>query len=191
MNINLIISLKNICANTISEIGLIYSKLNNNETIKSLISILIISIIISLSLSSNFSKAQGSRRFAITNSKFSYKPLRKGRFLNHKKEAYEELVCNYAESIDSECAAISHPPCKKLVPIAFNYCRLEVYRQMHPQVTSRAEDLFWSRKFMYCVKSATKALVTNPDRQDKYCNNGDEEFFEENNNNSIEDDFFE
>ena len=111
-----------------------------------------------------------SDRFGIKSVERRFLPIKKGKFLRKERERLNDSVCQYAESIDFQCAMEESPPCQKLVPIAFNFCRSELYRIMHPQVISRSESRYWSRKFKKCALAATKALVTNPEREERFCN---------------------
>ncbi len=111
-----------------------------------------------------------SDRFGIQSVERRFLPIKKGKFLRSQRELLNDSVCQYAESVDFQCAMEESPPCQKLVPIAFNFCRSELYRIMHPQVISRSESRFWSRKFKKCALAATKALVTNPEREERFCN---------------------
>lgn len=110
-----------------------------------------------------------SERFSIESSERTFLPIKKGKFLRSERERLNDSICKYAISQDFECAMEESPPCQKLVPIAFNFCRSELYRQMHPQVISRSESRHWTRKFKKCIYAATKALVTNPERQERFC----------------------
>ncbi len=134
-------------------------------------------IIVIVSLSSLVFTAETIQASEITSDRFEiqsierrFLPIKKGKFLRAERELLNDSVCKYAESIDFQCAMEESPPCQKLVPIAFNFCRSELYRVMHPQVISRSESRFWSRKFKKCVYAATKALVTNPEREERFCN---------------------
>ncbi|THB71921.1 MAG: hypothetical protein D6B28_06575 [Gammaproteobacteria bacterium] len=111
-----------------------------------------------------------SDRFGIQSYERSFRPVKKGKFLRAERERLNDSICQYAESMDFPCAMEESPPCQNLVPIAFNFCRSELYRIMHPQVISRSESRYWSRQFKKCSLAATKALVTNPEREERYCN---------------------
>ncbi len=135
-------------------------------------SIAIITILSGLIATADYSIATdiASDRFSIKSIERSYRAIKKGKFLRQKREELNDVVCQYAKSIDFECAMEESPPCQKLVPIAFNFCRSELYRVMHPQVISRSEDRYWSRRYKKCAYAATKALVTNPEREERFCN---------------------
>lgn len=159
--------------------------LRNRKIEKNILGFFIAFVLLCVSISA----VSGSSRFEFSNSTMFYKPIKKAKFLKNKKEMMQDEICVYAESLDSECASLAHPPCKKLVPIAFNFCTSDFYRMMHPQVTSKSEDIYWFRKYKHCVKSATKALVTNEDRQNKYCKDEESEL-ELQEDFNVEDDFF-
>ncbi len=160
----------------------------DNKAILRIKLFLLIVLIIGFITFPNHSYSKSSR-FDFHEKTLGYKPIAKVNFLRKIKIDIKDQICTYAESLDSECASIAHPPCQKLIPIAYNYCSAEYYRQMHPQITSNTEDIFWSNKFTYCVKAATKALVTNIDRQNLYCRD-EEEDEDINEEYDVEDDFF-
>lgn len=110
-----------------------------------------------------------SGRFEFTAKEVGFRPVSNWQFLRAQEKTIEAPICEYAKKIDDPCMVDVHPPCEKLVPIALNFCAGDIVRAMQPRVLSKAESIFWKRKYTHCVYESTRALVTNPLRREEYC----------------------
>ena len=110
-----------------------------------------------------------SSRFNFQARQVDFRPISNWQFLRSQRREMNAQICEYAEKIDDPSTREKHPPCQKLVPIAFNFCSGDIVRAMQPRVISKAEYIHWQRKYSHCVFEATRALVTNPLRKEEYC----------------------